>query len=106
MLGMCYILCTTRCSVCCVASDAQGGCRGQHPPCTGVGGQRPREFFLPRETCHIFALFFVSIVGQLFNTWFLSMVFLFLVKELGLLTNPCHCVRILDAIGSYMHIVL
>jgi hypothetical protein len=32
--------------------------------------------------------------------------FLFLVKELGLLTNPCHWVRVLDAAGSYMYIVL
>jgi hypothetical protein len=32
--------------------------------------------------------------------------FLFPVKELGLLTNPGHLVRVLDAIGSYMYIVL
>jgi hypothetical protein len=32
--------------------------------------------------------------------------FLFLVKELGLLTNPGHWVRVLDVIGSYMYIVL
>jgi hypothetical protein len=32
--------------------------------------------------------------------------FLFLVKELGLWTNPSHWVRVLDAIGSYMYIVL
>jgi hypothetical protein len=32
--------------------------------------------------------------------------FLFLVKELGFLTNPCHWVRILDVDGSYMYIVL
>ena len=32
--------------------------------------------------------------------------FLFLVKELGLLTNPGHWVRVLDAVGSYMYIVL
>jgi hypothetical protein len=32
--------------------------------------------------------------------------FLFLVKELGLLTNPSHWVRVLDAVGSYMYIVL
>jgi hypothetical protein len=32
--------------------------------------------------------------------------FLFMVKELGLLTNPCHWIRVLDAIGSYMYIVL
>jgi hypothetical protein len=30
--------------------------------------------------------------------------FLFSVKELGLLTNPGHWVRVLDAAGSYMYI--
>jgi hypothetical protein len=32
--------------------------------------------------------------------------FLFPVKELGLLTNPGHWVRVLDVVGSYMYIVL
>jgi hypothetical protein len=32
--------------------------------------------------------------------------FLFLIKELGLLTNPGHWVRVLDAIESYMYILL
>jgi hypothetical protein len=32
--------------------------------------------------------------------------FLFLVKELGLLTNRVHWVRVLDVVGSYMYIVL
>jgi hypothetical protein len=32
--------------------------------------------------------------------------FLFLVKELGLLTNPGHWVRVLDGVLSYMYIVL
>jgi hypothetical protein len=32
--------------------------------------------------------------------------FLFSVKELGLLTNPSHWVRVLDVVGSYMYIVL
>jgi hypothetical protein len=32
--------------------------------------------------------------------------FLFLVKELGLLTNLGHWVRVLDVVGSYMYIVL
>ena len=32
--------------------------------------------------------------------------FLFPVKELGLLTNPGHWVKILDVIDSYMYIVL
>jgi hypothetical protein len=29
--------------------------------------------------------------------------FLFSVKELGLLTNPGHWVRVLDVVGSYMY---
>jgi hypothetical protein len=41
---------------------------------------------------------------------FLHMVFadgfLFPVKELGFWTNPGHWVRVLDAAGSYMYIVL
>jgi hypothetical protein len=32
--------------------------------------------------------------------------FLFLVKELGLLTNPSHWIRVLDVVGSYIYIVL
>jgi hypothetical protein len=32
--------------------------------------------------------------------------FLFPIKELGLLTNPSHWVRVLDVVGSYMYIVL
>jgi hypothetical protein len=32
--------------------------------------------------------------------------FLFPVKELGLLTNPGHWVRVLDTANSYMYIVL
>jgi hypothetical protein len=32
--------------------------------------------------------------------------FLFSIKELGLLTNLGHWVRVLDVVGSYMYIVL
>jgi hypothetical protein len=32
--------------------------------------------------------------------------FLFMVKELGLLSNPDHWFRVLDATGSYMYILL
>jgi hypothetical protein len=32
--------------------------------------------------------------------------FLFLVKELRLLIDPGHWVRVLDVVGSYMYIVL
>jgi hypothetical protein len=48
----------------------------------------------------------MSIVGRFFDTWFFVDGFLFPVKELGLLTNLGHWVRILDAAGSYMYIVL
>jgi hypothetical protein len=41
-----------------------------------------------------------------FGTWFFADGFLFPVKELGFLTNPGHWVRVLDAAGSYMYIVL
>jgi hypothetical protein len=49
---------------------------------------------------------FVSIVGQFFSTWFFANGFLFPVKELGLLTNPGHWVRVLDVARSYIYIVL
>jgi hypothetical protein len=41
-----------------------------------------------------------------FGTWFFADGFLFPVKELGFCTNPGHWVRVLDAAGSYMYIVL
>ena len=41
-----------------------------------------------------------------FGTWFFADGFLFPVKELGFWTNPSHWVRVLDAAGSYMYIVL
>jgi hypothetical protein len=41
-----------------------------------------------------------------FDTWFFVDGFLFSVKELGFWTNPGHWVRVLDAVGSYMYIVL
>jgi hypothetical protein len=53
-----------------------------------------------------FASIFVSIFGWFFGTWFFIDGFLFSVKELGLLTNPGHWVRVLDVVGSYMYIVL
>ena len=46
------------------------------------------------------------ILGGFFGTWFFADGFLFLVKELGFWTNPGHWVRVLDATGSYMCIVL
>jgi hypothetical protein len=41
-----------------------------------------------------------------FGTWFFADGFLFPVKELGFWINPGHWVRVLDAAGSYMYIVL
>jgi hypothetical protein len=52
------------------------------------------------------SLVFVSIYGWFFGTWFFTDGFLFPVKELGLLTNPGHWIRVLDTSGSYMYIVL
>jgi hypothetical protein len=71
----------------------------------------PDNFF-PKEMCCLFCLIFcvasifMSIVGRFFGTWFFVDGFLFPVKELGLLTNPGHWVRVLDVTGSYMYIVL
>jgi hypothetical protein len=54
--------------------------------------------------CLIFrvALIFVSIVGWFFDAWFFIDGFLFPVKELGLLTNLGHWVRVLDATRIYI----
>jgi hypothetical protein len=62
------------------------------------GCNTPENYFLSRETCHIF--------GRFFSTWFFADGFLFTVKELGLLTNRGHWFIVLDVIGSYMYIVL
>jgi hypothetical protein len=48
----------------------------------------------------------MSIVGRFFGHMVFVDGFLFPVKELGLLTNPGHWVRVLDVVGSYMYIVL
>jgi hypothetical protein len=50
-------------------------------------GAGMQDVFFPRETCHIFALFFcvasifMSIVGQFFGTWFFLMVFYFQLRN-------------------------
>jgi hypothetical protein len=71
---------------------------GARPPLWGAGVVPLKKKILPQETCHIFRWFF--------STWFFSDGFLFQVKELGLLTNPGHWVRVLVVVGSYMYIVL
>jgi hypothetical protein len=69
-------------------------------------GATPQNFFFCLgkrdtylgETCHVFRWFFRHMV--------FADGFLFPVKELGFWTNPGHWVRVLDAAGSYMYIVL
>jgi hypothetical protein len=58
---------------------------------------RKRVAFLPRFLCPLLGIFWHMVFAD---------GFLFPVKELGLLTNPGHWVRVLDATGSYMYIVL
>jgi hypothetical protein len=52
------------------------------------------------------SMVFVSIYGWFFDTWFFADGFLFPVKELGLLTNSGHWIRVLDAVGSYMYYIV
>jgi hypothetical protein len=86
--------------------------RGPLGPPLGFGGNTPKKFFFPQETCRIFSSFFMlhlfscPLLGRFFGTWFFANVFLFPVKELRLLTNPSHWVMVLDAAGSYIYIVL
>jgi hypothetical protein len=68
-------------------------------------------FFSSGNVSHFSLVFrvasiFMSIVGQFFRHMVFSDGFLFSVKELGLLTNLGHWVRVLDVVGSYMYIVL
>jgi hypothetical protein len=84
--------------------------RGQNPPAWGFGGNALEFFFASGNMSHFCLVFhvasiFVSIVEHFFGTWFFADGFLFPVKELGLLTNRGHWVRVLDDVGSYMHIV-
>jgi hypothetical protein len=94
----------------------RGGGRGA--PRVGVRGQRPRIFFFGptyfrRFRADIFSPGHISDIFPgphdirwFFGTWFFADGFLFPVKELGFWTNPGHWVRVLDAAGSYMYIVL
>jgi hypothetical protein len=70
----------------------------------------PRDFF-SWETCDMVSSFFVShqfscSLLDSFRHMVFSDGFLFPVKELRLLTNIGNWVRVLDAAGSYMYIVL
>jgi hypothetical protein len=91
------------------------GCRGVEPPARGFGGSAPENFFwadIFSSGRHISTYFRDDIfpgphdIRWFFGTWFFADGFLFPVKELGFWTNPGHWVRVLDAIGSYMYIVL
>ena len=84
------------------------------PPREGSGAAPPKKKNLGR---HIFAGFGPTYfrddifpgphdIRWFFSTWFFVDGFLFPVKELGFWTNPGHWVRVLDAVGSYMYIVL
>jgi hypothetical protein len=101
LLGMCYILCTTSSNVYYVASGMQG-----------FGDNAPKNHFFASGNVSHFCLVFSCHLNFCAHCWeiFRHMVFvdgfLFPIKELGLLTNPGHWVRVLDAAGSYLYIVL
>jgi hypothetical protein len=59
--------------------------------------------FFPRFSC---CLNFRVHCWVVFQHIFFYDGFLYSVKELGLLTNPGHWVRVLDAAGSFMYIIL
>jgi hypothetical protein len=63
----------------------------------GFRGSSPENCFSSRNMLH----FLGGFRHMVFFRWFSISV-----KELGLLTNPGHWVRVLDVIGSYMYIVL
>jgi hypothetical protein len=70
-----------------------------HWACRGFGGNDPENYFFSSENMS-------HILGGFSAHGFFVDGFLFPVKELGLLTNLGHWVRVLDAAGSYMYIVL
>jgi hypothetical protein len=76
------------------------GVRGAEPPARGFGGNAPekKKFGTTYFLDHM-------ILGG-FQHMVFADGFLFPVKELGFWTNPGHWVRVLDAAGSYMYIVL
>jgi hypothetical protein len=97
-----------------------GGCRGAEPPARGFGGSAPEKFFFGPTYFRRFRADILSpgrhisgttyfrdhmILGGFWHMVFAD-GFLFPVKELGFWTNPGHWVRVLDAAGSYMYIVL
>jgi hypothetical protein len=86
---------------------------GGEPPVRGFGGSAPKFFFWadifsPVSGRHISETTYFRDHMILGGFWHMVFAdgFLFLVKELGFWTNPGHWVRVLDAAGSYMYIVL
>jgi hypothetical protein len=85
--------------------------RGDSPPVRGFGGSVLDNFFCLRKHVTFLSCFSCRLDFHV-HGWaiFRHMVFvdgfLFSVKELGLLTNPGHWVRVSDVVGSYMYIVL
>jgi hypothetical protein len=87
--------------------------QGGSPPRGGSGAAPPNFFFWadifsPVSGRHISGTTYFRdhmILGG-FRHMVFADGFLFPVKELGFWTNPGHWVRVLDATGSYMYIVL
>jgi hypothetical protein len=95
----------------------RGGAAGGSAPARGFGGKKfffgPTYFRRFRADIlsgrHIIArptYFRDHMILGGFRHMVFADGFLFPVKELGFWTNPGHWVRVLDAAGSYMYIVL
>jgi hypothetical protein len=91
----------------------RGGAGGRSPPRGGSGAAPPKFFFFQADIFSPGPTYFRDDIFPgprdirwFFGTWFFADGFLFPVKELGFWTNPGHWVRVLDAAGSYMYIVL
>jgi hypothetical protein len=81
--------------------------QGGGPPRGGSGAAPPKkkiwaDIFSPAGTTY----FRDHMILGGFRHMVFADGFLFPVKELGFWTNPGHWVRVLDAAGSYMYIVL
>jgi hypothetical protein len=85
-----------------VSEPLHRACREVDPPVWGFGGSAHEKKIRIGTTYFRDHMIF----RWFFSTWFFADGFLFPVKELGFWTNPGHWVRVLDAAGSYMYIVL
>jgi hypothetical protein len=94
-----------------VQGGKRGGAGRWSLPRGGSGAAPPKKFFwadIFSPGRHISGTTYFQdhmILGG-FQHMVFSDGFLFPVKELGFWTNPGHWVRVLDAAGSYMYIVL